>query len=108
MKTTIACLLIVSLFLTSVPYTHSITEKTKGKLGLVAMLSGIAALTRYLVKRDIRANQKLRAELGDPDRTIEFERGFDHWRVEWHGDSRYQFRNNVLYKILQRQSESNE
>ena len=51
---------------------------------MVAILSGVAILTRYLVKRDIHATEKLRAELGAPDRTIEFERGFDHWRLQWH------------------------
>ena len=69
---------------------------------MVAILSGVAILTRYLVKRDARAAEKLRAALGAPDRTIEFERGFDHWRLQWHDDRRYLFRNNLLYKITKR------
>ena len=102
MKTAIACLLITALLLSVVPKTHSVTPKTQGKLGLVAILSGVAILTRYLVKRDIRASEKLRAELGAPDRTIEFERGFDQWRLQWHAERQYLFRNNLLFKITKR------
>ena len=69
---------------------------------MVAILSGVAILTRYLVKRDIRASEKLQAKLGTPDCIAEFERGFDRWRVQWHGDRHYLFRNNILYKISNR------
>ena len=75
---------------------------------MVAILSGFAILTRYLINRDIRASEKLRAKLGTPDRTIEFERGFDRWRVEWHGDRHYLFRNNILYKISNRNTADGE
>lgn len=69
---------------------------------MIAILSGVAILTRYLVKRDTRASEKLRAKLGDPDRAIEFERGFDQWRVQWHEERQYLFRNNLLFKITKR------
>ena len=69
---------------------------------MVAILSGVAFLTRYLVKRDTRASENLRAKLGNPDRAIEIERGFDQWRVQWHGDRRYLFRNSILYTISNR------
>lgn len=74
---------------------------------MVAILSGVAILTRYLVKRDTRASEKLRAKLGEPDRAIEFERGFDQWRVQWHGDRRYLFRNSILYKTSNRNTRHN-
>ena len=91
-----------------VPKTYSITPKTQGKLGMVAILSGVAILTRYLVKRDVRASETLRANLGAPDRAIEFERGFDRWRVQWHGDQRYTFRNDILHRISTRNTASDE
>ena len=99
MKTLIGCLLITSFLFAIAPRTNSVPPKTRGKLGMVAILSGVAILTRYLVKRDIRASEKLRAELGAPDRTIEFERGFDHWRLQWHAERQCLFRNHLLYNI---------
>ena len=99
MKKIIGCILVTSLLFAVVPKTYSVTPKTQGKLGMVAILSGVAILTRYLIKRDIRASEKLRAKLGTPDRIIEFERGFDYWRVQWHGNQHYLYRNNVLYKM---------
>ena len=75
---------------------------------MVAILSGIAILTRYLVKRDIHASEKLRAKLGAPDLTIKFERGFDGWRVQWHRDQHYLFRNNILQKISKRNTANGE
>ena len=102
MKKIIGCIIITSLLFAIAPKTHSVTPKTRGKLGMVAILSGVAILTRYLVKRDIHATEKLRAELGAPDRTIEFERGFDQWRLQWHAERQYLFRNNLLFKITKR------
>lgn len=102
MKKIIGCILITSLLLTFVPNTYSVSPKTQGKFGMVVILSGVAILTRYLVKRDIRASEKLRAKLGAPDCITEFERGFDRWRVQWHGDRHYFFRDNILYKISNR------
>ena len=108
MKKIIGCILITSCLFAIAPRTHSVTPKTRGKLGMVAILSGVAILTRYLVKRDIHATEKLRAELGAPDRTIEFERGFDHWRLQWHDERKYLFRNNLLYRITKRNTANDE
>ncbi len=75
---------------------------------MVAILAGVAILTRYLVKRDIRASEELGAKLGAPDHTIKFERGFDHWRVQWYGDRHYLFQNNILHKISKRNTANGE
>ena len=99
MKKLISCLLITAFLLAVIPVAHSISPKTSGKLALVAILSGVAILTRYLVKRDIRTSKELHARLGAPDRVVEFERGFDRWRVEWYSDRQYFFRNDVLHKM---------
>lgn len=70
------------------------TPKFKGKLALVGMLSGLAYLTHSLVSRDKRAVQTLQCQLGPPERVIQFERGFDRWRVYCYGEQGYLFRNN--------------
>ena len=101
MKKLIRCILIIVLLSAIVPSAHSISAKTAGKLALVAVLSGVAFLTRYLVNNDIRTIEELHARLGEPDRVVEFERGFDRWRVEQYGTRKYFFRNNILQKIAQ-------
>ena len=101
MRELTCCILIIALLAAAVPTAHSISTKTVGKLALVAVLSGVAVLTRYLVKKDIRTVEELHARLGEPDRVVEFERGFDRWRLEQYGDRRYFFRNNLLQAITQ-------
>jgi hypothetical protein len=96
MKKPIAGALIIGLLLIIVPTAHSISAKTQGKLALAAILSGVAILTKHLVKRDIRTVEELHARLGKPDRVLEFEHGFDRWRIEHYNDRRYFFRNGVL------------
>ena len=63
---------------------------------LVAILGGVAILTKYLVGRDQGTVESLHAKLGPPERVTQFERGFDQWRIEWYGNRRYVFRNNIL------------
>ena len=96
MKKLTCYLVAVVLLLSPISTAHSISVKTQGKLALVAILGGVAILTKYFVKRDQQTVESLHAKLGPPERVIEFERGFDRWRVEWYGNRRYLFRNNVL------------
>ena len=99
MNQRLVCYLVVLVLLLSpVSTAHSISVKTQGKLALVAILGGVAILTKYLVGRDQQRVEALHAELGPPERVIEFERGFDQWRIEWYGNRRYVFRNNILQK----------
>lgn len=91
-------LVAIVLLLSPISTAHSISVKTQGKLALVAILGGVAILTKYLVGRDQKAVKGLHAKLGPPERVTKFERGFDQWRVEWYGNQRYVFRNNVLQK----------
>jgi hypothetical protein len=72
--------------------------KTTGKLAMIAILSVTAFVIKMLVDRDRKELAGLREELGPPDRAIEYQEGFDHWRVEWYGDRVYVFRNGVLCK----------
>ena len=89
-------LVVLVLLLSPVSTAHSISVKTQGKLALVAILGGVAILTKYLVGRDQKTVEALHANLGTPERVTKFERGFDQWRIEWYGNRRYVFRNNVL------------
>jgi hypothetical protein len=96
MKKFTCCLLVIVLLSTPISTAKGISVKTQGKLVLVAILSGVAVLTKYFVGRDQRTVEMLHAKRGDPDRVIEFERGFDRWWIEWYGDRKYVFRNDVL------------
>ena len=97
-KKLICYLVVIALLLSPISTAHGVSAKTQGKLALVAILGGVAILTRYLVGRDQQAAKALHAKLGPPERVIEFERGFDRWRIEWYGNQRYIFQNNVLQK----------
>lgn len=89
-------IVVVVLLLSTASGAHSISVKTQGKLALAVILGGVAILTKYLGERDQQAVEVLHAKLGQPERVVTFERGFDRWRIEWYGDRRYVFRNNIL------------
>ena len=97
-KKLICYLLVVVLLLSPISTAYSLSVKTQGKLAIVAILGGVAILTKYLVGRDQAAVKALHAKLGPPERVTKFDRGFDQWRIEWYGNRRYVFRNNVLQK----------
>lgn len=100
MKKFTCYLLLIVFLLTPISTAHSITVKTRGKLALAAILSGIAILTKYLVDRDEQTVETLHAKLGKPDRIVDFERGFDLWRIEWYGNQKYIFRNQVFQRMV--------
>ena len=91
-------LVVVVLLLSPVSSAHSIGVKTQGKLALVVILGSVAILTKYLVRRDERTAEALRTKLGPAERVVTFEHGFDRWRIEWYGNRKYVFRNNILQK----------
>lgn len=97
MKTISISLIIVLVFSLSAEG-RVLDTKTVGKLTMVAILSATAFVVKMLVNRDQKRTARLRERLGTPDRSMEFRGGFDHWRVEWHGDYTYIFRNGILYK----------
>ena len=80
------------------PAAEGISVKLRGKIALAGILSGLAYTTHTLIKRDKRAVEKLQRHLGPPDRIIQFERGFDIWRIEHYGEYQYIFRNNRLIR----------
>ena len=78
------------------PTAESISVKLRGKIALGGILSCLAYVTYTLVKRDKRAVEELHLRLGPPDRVVQFERGFDLWRIDSYGKQSYVFRNNRL------------
>ena len=91
-----AFVLIVCLISGLTPTAESISVKLRGKVALGGILSGLAYVTYALVTRDKRAAEKLQLHLGPPDRIIQFERGFDRWRIDSYKEQCYLFRNNRL------------
>jgi hypothetical protein len=81
---------------------HLLGTKTTGKLAMIAILSVTAFVIKMLIDRDRKELAGLREKLGPPDRAIEFQEGFDHWRVEWYGGNVYVFRNGVLCERIKR------
>ena len=80
------------------PAADSISVKLRGKIALAGILSGLAYATHTLVKRDRRAVEELRLHLGPPERIVQFERGFDLWRIDYYEERCYMFRNNRFIK----------
>ena len=80
------------------PVAESISVKLRGKIALAGILSGLAYTTHALIKRDRRAVEKLQRHLGPPARVIQFERGFDVWRVDYYRERCYIFQNNRFIK----------
>ena len=86
--------LILCLIVGLAPTAAGVSVKLRGKIVLGGILSGLAYGTHKLVTRDRRAAENLRVHLGTPDRVIQFERGFDRWRINVYGERCYLFRNN--------------
>ena len=97
-KKVCAFVLILCLIWGLTPAAEGISVKLRGKIALAGILSVLAYGTYALVTRDRRAVEKLRLHLGPPERVVQFERGFDFWRINYHGEQCYMFRNNRFIK----------
>ena len=95
-----AFVLVMCLISGLTPTAESISVKLRGKIALGGILSGLAYTTYVLVTRDKRATKKLQLHLGPPDRVVQFERGFDRWRVNYYGEQCYLFRNNRFIETV--------
>ena len=73
-----------------------LSTKTAGKLTMVAILTVTAFVVKIMVRKDQKQTVEIHKRLGEPDRVVEFQEGFDHWRLEWYGDRVYVFCNGVL------------
>jgi len=90
--------LILGLMWGLTPTAESISVKLRGKITLAGVLSGLAYATHTLIKRDRRAVERLQLHLGPPERVVQFERGFNLWRIDYYREQYYLFRNNRLIK----------
>ena len=106
MRKLLSCILVIVFLFAVRPVAQAISPKTGGKFALVAILSGVAIFTRYLVKHEIHTSKKLHLRLGTPNRVVEFERGVNRYRIEWYSDHAYIFRNDVLHKISKHESDN--
>ena len=95
-----AAALILCLIWGLTPTAESVSVKLRGKIAIVGILSGLAYVTHTLVTRDRRAAEKLQLHLGPPDRVVQFEHGFDLWRINYYREQCYLFRNNRFVKIV--------
>ena len=93
-KKSLCLILIACLILNLSLSAEGLSLKLQGKLALAGILSGLAYLTHTLVKRDRLAAEDLQAQLGPPERIIQFERGFDQWDVHYYREHSYFFLNN--------------
>ena len=82
------------------PAAESISVKLRGKIALAGVLSGLAYTTYALIKRDRRAVEKLQLHLGPPEHVVQFERGFDVWRIDYYREQCYLFRDNRFIKSV--------
>jgi hypothetical protein len=99
LKITSVCMIAATAFpLSAGARDRLLATKTTGKLAMIAILSVTAFVIKMLIDRDRKELAGLREKLGTPDRAIEYQEGFDHWRIEWYGDNVYIFRNGVLYR----------
>jgi hypothetical protein len=105
LKITSISIIIAMLFPLSTEAGPLLDTKTVGKLTMIAILSVTAFVVKMLVQQDIEAAAEVHEKLGDPDRSMEFREGFDHWREEWYGDRVYIIRNGVLHKQYQQHTE---
>ena len=81
----------------------SINRKTIGKIGFALVLTGVAIGIKYLQHRDrVDLQQKRQALMlliarEDVEKEVtRFNRGFDHWCIEYYAPTRIQLRDGVL------------
>ena len=81
----------------------SINRKAIGKIGFALVLTGVAIGIKYLQHRDRVDSQQKRQALmlsiareGVGKKVTRFNRGFDHWCIEYYGPARIQLRDGVL------------
>ncbi|MBD3182473.1 hypothetical protein GF312_09290 [Candidatus Poribacteria bacterium] len=63
---------------------------------MIAVLFTSAYVVKRFIKRDRKTADAVRKELGKPDRVLEFQDGFDHWKIEWYGEKILAFRNGYI------------
>ncbi|MGB9598161.1 MAG: hypothetical protein ACPL7B_17875 [Candidatus Poribacteria bacterium] len=93
----IAIFIVIAFLYPSSIYADFQHKKTLGKFAMVVILSLSAFINKKLVDKDVRKTARIRQELATPDKAMEFQDGFDKWRIEWYGNTIYVFKNGIFY-----------
>lgn len=75
--------------------------KNAGKLAMVAMLSLVGLVVKYLNHKDNKTTACIRDKFELPTNVLELRKGFDVWKLEIYEDRIFIFRNGVLYKSVE-------
>lgn len=75
--------------------------KNVGKLSMIAMLSTIGLIVKYLNHKDKETTINIREKFGSPYSILEWQKGFDIMRLEIYKDRIFIFRNEILYKSIE-------
>ena len=97
------CIFLIFFMLIPVPTARGLSTKIQGKISLICLLLGIGVLTKHLIHSDQKMVEELHAKLGQPHQVVEYQKGFDLWRIEWYDGKQYKFRNGVFsFRIADR------
>lgn len=75
--------------------------KNAGKLTMLAVLSLVGLVVKYLNHKDNETTANIRDRFGLPPNVLELRKGFDVWKLEIYEDRIFIFRNGVLYKSIE-------
>lgn len=75
--------------------------KNFGKLSMIAMLSIMGLIVKYLNHKDKEVIINIRDNFGLPYNALEFQKGFDIWKLEIYEDRIFIFRNEIFYKSIE-------
>ncbi len=78
-----------------------LNTKNSGKLSMIAMLSVMGLIVRYLNNKDKETAINIKNKFGTPCHVLELQKGFDIWRLEIHTNWIFIFRNEILYKSIE-------
>lgn len=80
--------------------------KDLGKLSMIAILSIVGSIVKYLNYRDKEVTMNIREKYGTPCGVLEWQKGFDTMKLEIYKDRIFIFRNEILYKSIELSSSS--
>ena len=75
--------------------------KNVGKLTMIAVLSLVGLIVKYLNYKDNETTAYIRDRFGSPSNVLELRKGFDIWKLEIYENKIFIFRNGVLYKSIE-------
>ena len=73
---------------------------------MIAILSIVGSIVKYLNYRDKEVTMNIREKYGTPCGVLEWQKGFDTMKLEIYKDRIFIFRNEILYKSIELSSSS--